>query len=75
MGICRSLRDEPRAMSSDVKLALTLVSLLVPLGTRAISRFHRIWPVVGMGIAVIVNLGWLGFLGVEFFKLIEAAFF
>ena len=75
MGICRSLRDEPRAMSSNVKLALTLVSLLMPLGYAGNSRFHRIWPVVGMGIAVAVNLGWLGFLGVEFFKLIEAAFY
>lgn len=74
-GHCRSLHDEPPAMSSDVKPALTLVSPLVPLGTRAISRFHRTWPVVAMAIAVIVNLGWLGFLGAEFFKLIEAAFF
>jgi hypothetical protein len=62
-------------MSSDVKLALTLVLPLVPLGARAISRFHHIWPVAGIGIAVIVNLGCLGFLGVEFFKLIKAAFF
>jgi hypothetical protein len=42
---------------------------------RQFPAFIAFWPVAGIGIAVIVNLGWLGFLGVEFIKLIEAAFF
>ena len=67
------------AVSSDAELVLTPVSSpLVPPGhlvTSAISRFHRIWPVAGLGFAVIVNVAWMGFLGLEFFKLIEFAFF
>jgi len=31
--------------------------------------------VAGLGFAAIVNVAWLGFLGFEFFKLIEFSFF
>jgi len=68
----------PVAHGSYVEFPLTPISPLVRLThfvTRAISRFNRFWPLAGVGFAVIVNLGWLGFLGVEFLKLIEAAFF
>ena len=71
------LRCMVRAVSSDAELVLTPVSPLVPprhLVTWAISRFDRIWPVAGLGFAVIVNVAWMGFLGFEFFKLIEFAF-
>ncbi len=40
-----------------------------------ISPFRRIWPVAGLGIAVIVNVVWMGFLGYGFFKLVEPAIF
>jgi hypothetical protein len=40
----------------------------------AIFDFHRILPAAILGFAVIVNVAWMGFLGFEFFKLIEAAF-
>ena len=64
------------AVSSQAELLLTPASPLVPPRhsvTSAISRFHRIWPVAGLGFAVIVNVAWMGFLGFEFFKLIEHA--
>ena len=64
--------------NGNAELVLTPVSSpSVPTGhlvTWAISRFHRIWPVAGLGFAVIVNMAWIGFLGVEFFKLIEFTF-
>ena len=67
------------AVSNNAELVLTPVSSpLVPTGhlvASAISRFHRIWPVAGLGFAAIVNVAWMGFLGFEFFKLIEFAFF
>jgi len=64
-------------VSSEIELGLMLVSPVAPPRrsvTRAISRFHRFWPVAGLGFIVIVNVAWMGFLGFEFFKLIEAAF-
>jgi hypothetical protein len=64
-------------VSSDVEFASMPVSPLVSprhLVTWAIPRFHRFWPVAGLGFAVIVNMAWIGFLGFEFFKLIEIAF-
>ena len=72
------LRYVIRAVSSNAELVLTPASSpSVPSGhlvAWAISRFHRIWPVAGVGFAVIVNMAWIGFLGFEFFKLIELAF-
>jgi len=64
-------------LSGETEPGLTLVSpVALPrrASTRAVSRFRRIWPVAGLGFAVIVNVAWIGFLGFEFFKLIEAAF-
>ena len=64
-------------MSSDIEFASTLVSAAAPPRrsfTRTISRFRRIWPVAGLGFALIVNVAWIGFLGFGLFKLIEAAF-
>jgi hypothetical protein len=34
------------------------------------SLLHRLLPVAGLAFAVIVNVGWIGFLGFELFKLI-----
>ena len=59
-------------MSSDIEFASTLVSHTAP--PRRISRLHRTWPVVCLGLALIVNVAWMGFLGFGLFKLIEAAF-
>ena len=64
-------------VSSDIEFASTLVSPAAPPRrsfTRTISRFRRIWPVAGLGFALIVNVAWMGFLGFGLFKLIEAAF-
>ena len=62
------------AVSSDAELVLTPVSApLVPSGR--LVAWASIWPVAGLGFAVIANVAWVGFLGFEFFKLIEFAFF
>ena len=58
-------------MSSDVELPLTPISPLVrptQFVTLTISRFYRIWPVPGLGLALIVNVAWLGFLGFDSFS-------
>jgi len=60
-------------VSSDIEFASTLVSPVAP-PRRTISRIRRIWPVAGLGFALIVNVAWIGFLGFGLFKLIEAAF-
>ena len=64
-------------MSGEIEPGLTLVSpVALPrrAPTRAVSRFRRIWPVAGLGFAVIVNMAWIGFLGFEFVKLMKLAF-
>ena len=71
------LRCTVCAVSIDVELGLTLVSPLAPprrSPTRAASRFHRVWPLAGLGFAVIVNMAWISFLGFEFVKLMKLAF-
>jgi hypothetical protein len=65
-------------MSGDAQLAITPVLPLVPAPPSvacAVSRFHRILPVVGLAFAVVVNMAWIIFLGFEFYKLVEPAFF
>jgi hypothetical protein len=56
---------------------LPLASPLVPdrLVAQKLSRFDRIWPPALLGSALIINLVWIGFLGVEICKLIELALF
>ena len=64
-------------VSDDIEFASTLVSPVAPPRrsfTQTNSRFRRIWPVAGLGFALIVNVAWMGFLGFGLFKLIEAAF-
>jgi hypothetical protein len=34
------------------------------------SLFYRVWPVAVLGVALIFNVVWMGFLGFEFFKLV-----
>ena len=34
------------------------------------SLFYRMWPVALLGVALIFNVVWMGFLGFEFFKLV-----
>ena len=63
---------------SDHMAMLPLASSLVPdrhLVAQKISRFDRIWPPAMLGSALIINIVWIGFLGVEICKLIELAFF
>jgi len=40
-----------------------------PTLPRSISLFHRIWPPVGLGVALIATVTWAAFLGYEFFRL------
>ena len=47
----------------------------LPFITQSISLFGGIWPVAALAASVIVNLVWIGFLGYEFSKLVETAFF
>jgi hypothetical protein len=46
-----------------------------PFITQSISLFGHVWPVAGLGAAMIVNLVWIGFLGYGLSKLVETAFF
>ena len=65
-------------MSGDAGVVLTSVlpvATAPPLVVGAGSRFHRVWPVAALAFAVIINVAWIGFLGFEFFKLIEPVFF
>jgi hypothetical protein len=34
------------------------------------SLIYRIWPVAGLGVALIFNVVWIGFFGLEFSKLL-----
>ena len=44
------------------------VALAAPSLSHPISLFHRIWPVAGLGVAVIATVVWSGFLGYELFR-------
>ena len=57
---------EPRVL---VTPALPLTSNL-PVITRKVSFFRRIWPAGGLTIAVVVNVTWMGLLGYWFFKVV-----
>jgi hypothetical protein len=46
------------------------VALAAPSLSHPITLFHRIWPVAGLGIAVIATVTWSGFLGYELFRLV-----
>jgi len=37
------------------------------------SRFHDIWPLGGLVLAVFVNVAWIGFLGYGLFELVGLA--
>jgi hypothetical protein len=78
-GLLDLLNDDKKdeILSDEIEFGLALVSPVAPArrsSRRAVSRFRRIWPVAGLAIALIVNVAWIGLLGFEFFKLIEAAF-
>jgi hypothetical protein len=46
------------------------VALVTPSISHPTSLFHRIWPVAGVGVAVIATVAWSGFLGYELFRLV-----
>ena len=46
------------------------IALVAPATSHPISLFHRIWPVAGLGFAVIATAAWSGFLGYELFRLV-----
>ena len=60
------MSGEPRVL---VTPALPLTSNL-PVITRKVSFFRRIWPAGGLTIAVVVNVTWMGLLGYWFFKVV-----
>jgi len=37
---------------------------------RPIALLHHIWPLAGLGVAMIVTAAWTGFLGYELFQLV-----
>ena len=41
-----------------------------PFSAYPISLFHRIWPAVWLGFALVVNVAWIGFLVFALFMLI-----
>jgi hypothetical protein len=47
-----------------------LIAWPVPASSPQISLFHRIWPVAGLGFAVIAIAAWSGFVGYELFRLV-----
>ena len=47
-----------------------LIASPVPSLPRQISLFRRIWPVAGLGFAVIATAAWSGFVGYELFRLV-----
>jgi hypothetical protein len=58
---------------AEAKVVATTMSPLtsdLPFIPEPISLFHRIWPVAGLAVAVIVNVPWMGFLGYRLFKLV-----
>jgi hypothetical protein len=46
------------------------VALVTPSISPPISLFHHIWPLAGLGVAVIATVAWSGFLGYELFRLV-----
>jgi hypothetical protein len=67
----RSVSSEARVLATPT---LSLTSNL-PVITRKISFFYRIWPVGGLAIAAVINVAWMSLLGYWIFKLVEGAFF
>jgi hypothetical protein len=63
------------AKAEVVATPMPRVASHLPFIPEPISLFHRVWPVAGLGAAVIVNVAWMGFLGYGFFKLVGPAFF
>jgi hypothetical protein len=68
----------PPIMSAQTQVVVAPVptrSSDLPFISEPISPFHKMWPVAGLVVAMIVNVAWMGFLGYGFFKLVEPAFF
>jgi hypothetical protein len=53
------------ATASEAALGSATTSLIV----RA-SRFHDLWPVAGLMLAVVVNAAWMAVLGYGLFRLV-----
>ena len=47
-----------------------LIAWPAPALPPQILLFHRIWPVAGLGFAVIATAAWSGFVGYELFRLV-----
>jgi hypothetical protein len=64
-------------VSDNMDLVATPASAVAALAwpARALATFHRVWPLAGLAFAAVVNAGWIGLLGYEFFQLIKPAFF
>jgi hypothetical protein len=53
---------------APAQVAVTPSVARIPL--HPIPFFHRIWPVAVVGVALAVNVLWMGFLGFGFIRLI-----
>jgi hypothetical protein len=41
-----------------------------PMGSAVLTLLHRLWPLTSVGIALLANAIWIGFLGYWLFKLL-----
>jgi hypothetical protein len=41
-----------------------------PMGSAALALLHRLWPLTSVGIALLANAIWIGFLGYWLIKLL-----
>ena len=57
------LTKETEIMTGETQVGESLVR------SRLISLLHHIWPVAGLGVAVIATVAWSGFLGYQLFRL------
>ena len=64
---------EGETMNDDAEVVLAPALPLLP-AQPVISSFQRGWPVAALGVAVLVTVAWMGFLGFGLFKLFEPVF-
>jgi hypothetical protein len=59
--------SEPNAPRDRTPATVTAVKAATP-------RFQRIWPFSALAFAALINLAWIGLLGLGIFKIFEPAF-
>jgi hypothetical protein len=56
-------------MTFETQVVVSPRTLPNPISLFHLSLFHRIWPLAAVGVALIANTAWIGFLGYELYKL------